>query len=81
MEQSPIRSCILAQGIFKRQGEGFQLQTYIHVGVRNINRKEHLWVTEVPAETRNWVVCVCTVLAQVVRRVHNPYGVFKVTIV
>lgn len=47
----PFSAALLLKEFLRDKGEGFQLQTYIHVGVRNINRKEHLWVTEVPAGT------------------------------
>ena len=47
----PFGAAILLKEFLRDKGEGFQLQTYIHVGVRNINRKEHLRVTEVPAGT------------------------------
>lgn len=47
----PFSAAFLLQEFLRDKGEGFQLQTHIHVGVRNINRKEHLRVTEVPAGT------------------------------
>lgn len=47
----PFSGTLLLKEFLRDKGEGFQLQTYTHVGVRDINREEHLWVTEVPSGT------------------------------
>lgn len=81
MEQSPALGCLVAQGIFKRQGRRIPTANIYTCGCKKHKHKGALTGNRSASWDfrAGWFVFAQFFFQlKVVLRVHNPYGVFKI---